>query len=66
MYTNIQKDHVFLIIMVLPKVSISNLMGHVKGSLIIRVLKNDPKLRKNCSWGTILGGFIVLHFRSVC
>ncbi len=48
---NIQKDHVHLIIMVPPKVAISELMGRLKGRSAIRILKSHPKLRKNRYWG---------------
>jgi len=48
---NIQKDHVHLIIMVPPKVSISELMGRLKGRSAIRILKQHPDLRKKRYWG---------------
>jgi len=48
---NIQKDHVHLIIMVPPKVSISDLMGRLKGRSAIRILKKHPSLRKRRYWG---------------
>ena len=48
---NIQCDHVHLILMVPPKVSISEMMGRLKGRSAIRVLKKHPDLRKNRYWG---------------
>ena len=48
---NIQKDHVHLIAMVPPKVSISNLMGTLKGRTAIRVFKQFPRLRVKPYWG---------------
>ena len=48
---NVQKDHVHLIVMVPPKLSISDLMGRVKGRSAIRVLKSFPYLRKRKYWG---------------
>lgn len=48
---NIQKDHIPLIIMVPPKVSISELMGCLKGRSAIRILKQHPELRKKRYWG---------------
>ena len=48
---NIQKDHVHLIVMVPPKVSISDLMGRLKGRSAIRILKHHPELRKKRYWG---------------
>jgi len=44
-------DHVHLICMVPPKVSISNLMGRVKGRTAIRVFKQFPYLREKPYWG---------------
>jgi putative transposase len=40
-----------LIIIVPPKVSISELMGRLKGRSAIRILKNYPTLRKKRYWG---------------
>jgi putative transposase len=51
---NIQKDHVHLIIMVPPKVSISELMGRFKGRTAIRVLNRFKELRKKRYWGNHL------------
>jgi len=48
---NIQKDHVHLIVMVPAKVSISELMGRLKGRSAIRILKQHPELRKKRYWG---------------
>jgi putative transposase len=43
---NVQKDHVHLIAMVPPKMSISDLMGKVKGRSAIRVLRRFSYLRQ--------------------
>ena len=51
---NIQKDHVPLIIMVPPKVSISELMGRLKDRTAIRVLRRFKELRKKRYWGNHL------------
>ncbi len=48
---NIRSDHVHLIIKVPPKVSISRLMGTLKGRSAIRVLKQFPQLKQKPSWG---------------
>lgn len=48
---NIQKDHVHLIIMVPPKVSISELLGTLKGRTAIRVFKKFPHLKNKPYWG---------------
>jgi putative transposase len=48
---NVQLDHVHLICMVPPKVSISELMGSLKGRTAIRVFKQFPYLKKKPYWG---------------
>lgn len=48
---NIQEDHVHLIIMVPPKVSISELLGTLKGRTAIRVFKKFPHLKNKPYWG---------------
>ena len=48
---NIQKDHVHMIVKVVPKVSISQLMGTVKGRTAIRVFKKYPYLKNKPYWG---------------
>ena len=48
---NVRKDHVHVILMVPPKVSISNLLGALKGRTAIRVFKQFSHLRKRPYWG---------------
>jgi len=48
---NIQLDHVHLISMVPPKVSISNFVGTVKGRTAIRVFNKFRSLKKKPYWG---------------
>ncbi len=48
---NVQIDHVHLIAMVPPKVSISNFVGTVKGRTAIRVLNKFRKLKEKPYWG---------------
>ena len=48
---NIQKEHIHLIVMVPPKVSISNLLGTVKGRTAIRVFQKFPYLKQKPYWG---------------
>ena len=47
---NVQSDHVHLIVMVPPKVSISNLIGRVKGRTAIRVFHKYPDIRQKKYW----------------
>ena len=51
---NVQFDHVHLLIMVPPKVSISDLMGILKGRTAIRVSSKFKKLKSNPYWGNHL------------
>lgn len=48
---NVQEDHVHLLVSVPPKVSISKLMGTLKGKLAIRLFKSYPRLKKKPYWG---------------
>lgn len=48
---NVQDDHVHLICMMPPKVSISELMGSLKGRTAIRIFKQFPHLKKKPYWG---------------
>ncbi|CAD5258091.1 transposase [Imperialibacter sp. EC-SDR9] len=48
---NIQIDHVHLIVSVPPKVSISQLMGVLKGKTAIKTFKSYPQLKQKPYWG---------------
>lgn len=48
---NLQSDHVHLITMIVPKVSVSEYMGAVKGRTAIRVFEKFPNLREKPYWG---------------
>lgn len=48
---NVQIDHVHLIVMVPPKISISTFVGAVKGKTAIRIFNKFPKLRQKPYWG---------------
>jgi REP-associated tyrosine transposase len=48
---NVQIDHVHLVVMVPPKVSISDYMGTVKGRSAISVFKQVPNLKIRPYWG---------------
>lgn len=43
---NIQVDHVHLLVMVPPKISISDFMGTIKGRSAIRIFNKFPNLKK--------------------
>ena len=48
---NIQIDHVHLLVLVPPKVSISGYVGTVKGRTAIRVFNRFQKLKEKPYWG---------------
>ena len=48
---NIQQDHIHIVFMVPPKISISDIMGIIKGRTAIRIFKQFPNLKKNPYWG---------------
>ena len=48
---NVQIDHVHLVISIPPKISVSQLMGTLKGKLAIKLFKSYPDLKKKVYWG---------------
>ena len=48
---NMQEDHVHLLVMVPPKLSISQLVGTIKGESGIQTFKQFPCLKKKPYWG---------------
>ena len=48
---NVQEDHVHLLVSVPPKISISTLMGMLKGKLAIKLFKSYPALKNKPYWG---------------
>ncbi len=48
---SVQEDHVHLVVSVPPKVSISALMGTLKGKLAIKLFKSYPKIKQKPYWG---------------
>ena len=48
---NVQEDHVHLMVSIAPKVSVSELMGTIKGKLAIKIFKSYPVLKKKPYWG---------------
>ncbi|MDA3904677.1 MAG: IS200/IS605 family transposase [Bacteroidales bacterium] len=48
---NIQKDHIHLIVSIPSKLSISKLMGILKGKTEIKLFKSYPQLKKKAYWG---------------
>jgi putative transposase len=48
---NVQIDHIHLVVSIPPKVSVSVLMGTLKGKLAIKLFKSYPDLKKKPYWG---------------
>lgn len=48
---NVQPDHVHLLVKVPPKISISQLVGTVKGKVALQVFQKFPQLRTRRYWG---------------
>jgi REP-associated tyrosine transposase len=48
---NVQIDHVHLLVLIPPKVSISKFMGVIKGRTAIKVLSKHHKLKQKPYWG---------------
>ena len=48
---NVQTNHIHLVVSIPPKVSVSTLMGVLKGKLAIKIFKSYPKLRQKPYWG---------------
>ena len=48
---NVQVDHVHLLVMIPPKVSVSDFVGTVKGRTAIRILNKHKKLKQKPYWG---------------
>ena len=48
---NVQKDHVHVIISIPPKVSVSEMVGVLKGRTAIRVFSKFKKLKERPYWG---------------
>jgi putative transposase len=48
---NVLEDHVHLILMIPPKLSISEVMGLLKGKTAIKLFKSFPAFKKKPYWG---------------
>ena len=48
---NVQIDHVHIVVSIPPKVSVSVLMGTLKGKLAIKLFKSYPRLKQKPYWG---------------
>jgi len=48
---NVQIDHVHLVCSIVPKVSVSELMGTLKGKIAIKLFKTYPHMKQKPYWG---------------
>jgi len=48
---NVQVDHIHLVCSIPPKVSVSELLGTLKGKLAIKLFKSYPNLKQKPYWG---------------
>jgi len=48
---SVQPDHIHMVVSIPPKVSVSELMGVVKGKIAIKLFKSYPQLKKKPYWG---------------
>ena len=51
---NVQKDHIHLVVMVPPKIAVSDLMGRLKGQTAIKIFKQFQQVRQKPYWGNQL------------
>ena len=48
---NVREDHVHMVVVIPPRLSVSNLRGTVKGKTAISLFKSMPDLKKKPYWG---------------
>jgi len=48
---SVQNDHIHLVVSIPPKVSVSQMMGILKGKLEIKLFKSYPKMKQKPYWG---------------
>lgn len=63
MELNVQRDHVHLMVMIPPKVSISRSMGCLKGQTLMKLFNEFRKLGEKPYWGIIFGRRAIVWIR---
>ena len=48
---NVRADHVHLVVQIPPRLSVSEVLGFLKGKTAIKVFKSFPGLKKKPYWG---------------
>jgi len=56
MELNVRKDHIQMVVTIPPRMSISELMGILKGKTAIALFKGQPGLKKKSYWGNHFWG----------
>ena len=51
MELNVRRDHIHAVVIIPPKISVSELMGMLKGKTAILLFKGRPNLKKKPYWG---------------
>ena len=51
MELNVQRDHVHMMVMIPPKISVSNMMGRLKGQTSMKLFNQFRNLREKPYWG---------------
>ncbi len=57
---NVRIDHVHVVVSIPPKISVSTLMGTLKGKLAIKLFKSYPKLNRNLIGEITFGQEVIL------
>src|SRR5665213_1628889 len=61
---NVQIDHIHIVCSIPPKVSVSELLGILKGKLAIKIFKSYPKLKQKPYWGNHFWSVSYTHLRA--
>jgi putative transposase len=59
---NVQKDRIHIVIMIPPKLSVSNYIGIIKGRTAIRVFNRFRKLDQKSCWVAIWGTWELIGY----
>ena len=51
MELSVREDHVYLVVSIPPRLSVSEVMGYLKGKVAIKLFKSYPGLKRRPYWG---------------
>jgi len=63
--TNVKDDHIHLVLSIPPRLSLSEVMGMLKGKTAIKIFQNFPLLKKKPYWETTSGAEAIVSVPSV-